>query len=467
MAGALLIRPLCEGPEPEFAEPLGIERLAGYLRKHGVPAEIFDRRLYEAEHRAGLTGRKDPTFFDDVRAAFAKDDPPQLIGLSLMTAADLPDALRVASRLRAWYPQARLQAGGVFVTTNEAEARRRLPKGTVLVRGEGEAALLALMRGEPAPEGYLFPTAWPEPYRPDLVRYARLGCAVNVQGSRGCDGACTFCATPQLPVELRRHMHAQLGDTVAEITHAARRLSAAGLPPVFNFVDDDFGDLAHAEAFAGRLGTKGVRVAWACEMRLAKIARGWCLPKAEQVAALHEGGLTRVFFGVESLNAETLRAWQKPYDLRLLPRVLSAFREGGVSVQAGYILWHERQTLEGALAEVEQLRDLGIYTHQAAVSRLLLLPGSELGRKLRAGTPFALQRLGKREDAFYERFVAETAALRERWTAAAVREPYEAGRAFVTGEHAAHDALVAELAAVNEESYAAFVALAREFGASR
>ena len=37
MTSVLLIRPLCEGDEPEFAEPLGIERLAGYLRAHGVP----------------------------------------------------------------------------------------------------------------------------------------------------------------------------------------------------------------------------------------------------------------------------------------------------------------------------------------------------------------------------------------------------------------------------------------------
>ena len=35
MTSVVLIRPLCAEGEPEFAEPLGIERIAGYLRAHG------------------------------------------------------------------------------------------------------------------------------------------------------------------------------------------------------------------------------------------------------------------------------------------------------------------------------------------------------------------------------------------------------------------------------------------------
>ena len=88
----LLIRPLCEGEEPEFAEPLGIERLAGYLRLHGVnEVSVLDRRLYQQERKAG---RAQGSFWDDVRQRYA-DAAPDIVGLSLMTASDVPDALRI------------------------------------------------------------------------------------------------------------------------------------------------------------------------------------------------------------------------------------------------------------------------------------------------------------------------------------------------------------------------------------
>ncbi|MDO4798651.1 MAG: hypothetical protein Q4A01_11615, partial [Coriobacteriales bacterium] len=113
MSKLLLIRPLCEGDELEFAEPLGIERLAGFARAHGVSdVVVFDRRLYERERRTGLSST---SFWADVRAA-CDEAPPELVGFSLMTAQDVPDALRLHSRLRAWYPKARFWAGGVYVT---------------------------------------------------------------------------------------------------------------------------------------------------------------------------------------------------------------------------------------------------------------------------------------------------------------------------------------------------------------
>ena len=53
-----LIRPLHEGDESEFQEPLGIERLAGFL-KANIDGEVrlFDRRLYKEERLFGLTDK--------------------------------------------------------------------------------------------------------------------------------------------------------------------------------------------------------------------------------------------------------------------------------------------------------------------------------------------------------------------------------------------------------------------------
>ncbi|MDO4797154.1 MAG: cobalamin-dependent protein [Coriobacteriales bacterium] len=459
MPRVLLIRPLCEGRDPEFGEPLGIERLAGYLGAHGIAAELLDRRLYAAERRAGLATDGAAGFWDDVRSLCAHGDEPQVIGFSLMTEGDVPDARRIASRLHARYPHATIAFGGVFVTTAAARARQLLPHDAVLLRGEGEAALLALARGDEAARGYVTPNEWACPHRPYLERYARLGCAVAMQTSRGCPGICTFCATPQLPQELRRWQGRALDLVASEMAQVAARLEAADLPPVLNIVDDDAGPLSRLEALAGELRRQDLRVAWACEMRMAALVRQPDL--AGRLRALHEAGLTRLFVGVESLDAATLRAWKKHYDVSCLPEVLDAARTAGIAVQTGYMLWHANQTVAGALGEVHRLHELGIYTHQAAISRLIVFLGSELGRTL--GQAAAYQPMGAREETFYQRFCERTQELRERWVGAAIREPYAAAQAFLGEDASQLTAVREELASVNEESYAQFLACHDEF----
>ena len=268
------------------------------------------------------------------------------------------------------------------------------------------------------------------PWRPDLVRYGALGCAVNVQSSRGCPGQCAFCATPGLPEDLRRWQPRDVALVVDEMEHEAQRLEAAGLPPIFNFVDDDFGPLVRVERLADELEARELRVAFALEMRLASlIGQPWL---AERLARLREAGLTRVFVGVESLNPDTLRRWHKPYDVAALPEVLGALRSAGVAVQAGYILWHKGQTLEGARWEVDALRELGIYSHRAAMSRLIVFRGCALARE---GVPAqGFEPLEAEAEDFLRRFSAKTADLADTWARAAIAEPYEAAKAYLGGD---------------------------------
>lgn len=455
MSHVLLIRPLCDEEEMEFAEPLGIERLAGYLRATGAArVTVLDRRLYQRERRAGTVHG---SFWDDVRQACAAE-APDVVGVSLMTSADVPDALRIISRVRATYPEARLVAGGLYVTTNPDEARARLPQVVTLLSGEGELALHALAVGSEVPRRVMDPDEWAPAFRPALERYAALGCAVNLQTSRGCPGRCTFCATPSMGAELRRWQPRTLALVVAEVAAEAARLEHAGLPAVFNFVDDDFGPLARVEELADELERRDVCVAFALEMRLASLIGQPCL--AERLTRLHEAGLTRAFFGVESLNPQTLQVWHKPYDVSGLPEVLDACRAAGVSVQAGYILWHAGQSLEGAREEVERLVRLGLYTHRAALSRLIVFAGCELAAH--APDAWGFQRMDARCEAFYQRFCAQTAHLTPLWTQAAVAEPYAAAQAYLSGDRARVERVHRTLREVNAESLDIFRRLVDE-----
>ena len=77
-----LVRPLCSYDEPEFQEPLGAEAVCGYLRERGLECRVFDRLL-------GVTTAD--------LAAYE----PDWVGFSLLTDADVPDALRLVQMLRA------------------------------------------------------------------------------------------------------------------------------------------------------------------------------------------------------------------------------------------------------------------------------------------------------------------------------------------------------------------------------
>ena len=455
MPHVLLIRPLCEGDEPEFAEPLGIERLAGYLRAAGAAdVAVLDRRLYQQERRMGLERSR---FWDDVREACAGREP-SVVGLSLMTSADVPDALRIISRMRSLCPSVRLVAGGLYVTTDPKGAQARLPRAVTLLSGEGELSLLAFVTGEEAQVKAPTPDGWAPAYRPDLERYAALGCAVNMQTSRGCPGACTFCATPQLPAGLRQWQPRTLSLVVDEMEAEAARLIRAGLPAVFNFVDDDFGPLERIEALACELRKRSLRVAFALEMRLASLIGQPDL--AARLKRLREAGLTRVFVGVESLNPDTLRRWHKAYDVTRLPEVLAACAKAGIALQTGYILWHADQTVAGARTEVEALAHMGLYSHRAALSRLIVFPGCALAETDSDGMGF--QRMDASAERFYQQFCEQSQELTQTWTSVALREPHEVARAHLSGDTMRVEELRHTLEEVNARSLGLFRKLARE-----
>jgi radical SAM superfamily enzyme YgiQ (UPF0313 family) len=474
---------LYEGDESEFQEPLGIERLAGFLEISGVKGvSLFDRRLYEQERRSGLVGKDTPDFWDDFACAFPKAAPPDIIGLSVMTAEDMPDALRLISRLRAAYPKAGFLAGGLFVTTASEAAQKRFPADVRLVSCEGELPLLAAVQalscGSPVvsdPDNrhlpghhatsaglidpHLAPDEWAIALRPNLERYLALGCAISLQSSRGCPGACSFCATPGLPSPYRHWQERRLSLVVDEMALLAARCEQARLLPVFNFVDDDFGPLARIEALDAELRRRDLRVAYALQLRASALLGQNRL--AERLTTLRQGGFTRIFLGVESLRQQTLKDWNKSLATEGLPEVFSALREAGISAHIGYILWHGGSTVEGARAEAERLWEMGLYCPKVAESRMVLFPGSRLhAESLGAGPSRHTARwepMDTESERFYQQLSDNLRPIYDVWKEGAVLSPWLAAQAHLTGERRHIDALDAILAQCDQLSYRGFV----------
>ena len=396
-----LIRPRYAGEDSEFEEPLGAEAICGYLREHDTEARVFDRRLNASVREIS-------------------DYNPDWIGFSLMTIEDTPDALRLQQMLQR--SGRRFFAGGLFVTNSPDQARALFPDETVLIQGEGEGPVWELIttgtvQGKLVPE----PDEWAYASRDQMNEYLERGGVINIRTSRGCRGACTFCTTPK-----NRKPAGHTARSVEKIADEMLQISRAGFEPVFNFTDDMFGDHIRIESLIRALDERNLRAAFSLEMR----AREAILTPAELWPVLHKGGLCRVFTGMESLNAETLKAWQKPLDPDKLLQTVREMHAGGIACEVGYILWHDGTSPEDAMKEAEKLHDHGLLTPKSALSRLVIFRGSGLYEKWMTDDMY-LCRLQPEAGRMYAEWESLLGNISPLWTAASCAQAKMSCRAFL------------------------------------
>jgi radical SAM superfamily enzyme YgiQ (UPF0313 family) len=497
-----LIRPLHSGDEGEFQEPLGIECVAGYLEEHGYAVHIFDRRLFEAE---GDT----PAFWAEFTKTTRLVGGFSLVGLSVMTAGDAPDALRIIQRIWASCSEVAFVVGGLYVTTAHQHARTVFPDAVELIRGEGEVPLLALARrldsefstysdAETAQRDSSFseedsrdqdstcrttattdtilifdtvltPDKWARPSRPNLSRYAARHCAISLRSARGCNGNCTFCATPNLPAPYRRWMARDVRLVVDEIEYLSARAKREGFLPIFNFIEDDFGSLERVEELDNELRARDLRIAYSLQMRGARLIRQ-TLPLShlrERLQHLREGGFTRLFIGLESVNQETLTRWNKPLDVSMMLDVLDAFKHAGIQTHIGYILWHAHSTPGSVREEAKTLHDHDLFTAKCALARMIRFPGSAQSLKEEA-TPVDTVFSAGHSQAHWEPLTNECEQLYARleshldplfrvWARGATLLPYAAAQAHLEDSPEQVEAIERIMSACDEVAYRAVV----------
>ena len=440
-----LVRPLCESDFLEPCEPLGLELLAAALTAEGIPHRIFDRELDGDRVHEALRGYA-----------------PDLLVLSIMTVESMADAQRLALAQREHRPETALAAGGLLVTTCPVQAQARFPAGTHFLYGEGELSLPRLCRTlekgnaknphEDAPL-YPEPRQWPRAERHRLAEYIDLGAPISIRSARGCPGSCAFCATPCLPAPLNRWA----GRTVAEVADEMAALCARFSPPVFNFVDDDFGPLSRIEALAEELSKRGKRAAFSLQLRSPALYAHRDLAVALQ--KLKENGLCRIFVGVESLSPATLDWFGKALEPGRALDALATARDKGIETHIGYILWHPLATLDSVKAEARALRERGFFSVKTAMSRLVLFPGTRLYNTLGGNSHQAVWApMDLEMEAAYGRVEGLIAPLYKQWITGATALPRLCCLAHLSGDREPVDSLNAALERLDALAFAALMA---------
>jgi anaerobic magnesium-protoporphyrin IX monomethyl ester cyclase len=330
--------------------PLGCASLASQLRRRGIQTRIFDCTFKT---------------FEDLRqelTAYA----PAIVGIYCMVTLSR-NTFRIAQMVRGALPESLLVAGGplptlyperfsgVFDLVFRGEADLSFPRFCRDLFDQGPPAewidlplatydgLYARQNGMeidnpsvhfPEPEMESFPL----PYRGDFDHAAYQNTWLELDGSKttsllttlGCTFNCDFCSRPIFGNLFRRR---NLDAVFAEI----EQILSFGYDTLW-IADDNFTlDVRFLKEFCRRI--TGLNIGWSCLSRVTGIT-------AQIAGMMKAAGCRRVYLGLETGNAETLKLMKKQASLEQGQHAVRVFHEAGIQVAAFFIVGYPEETIE-------------------------------------------------------------------------------------------------------------------------
>ncbi len=206
------------------------------------------------------------------------------------------------------------------------------------------------------------------PYLPLPIIKRTSGYRASFDAGRGCPFLCSFCTIINVQGHKSRYRSAD------DVEGILRTAFAEGITNFF-ISDDDFARNRQWEAIFDRLIK--LKKEEGLEVRLIIQVDTMChkLPRFIEKAGL--AGVTRVFIGLETINADSLKAAKKKQNkFEEYRNMLDAWHDAGALTYAGYILGFPQDTPASILEDIKTIqRELPIDLLEFFI--LTPLPGSE------------------------------------------------------------------------------------------
>lgn len=355
---------------PSQTEPLGLAYLAAYIRNE-YEVEILD--LYamgiSRTTRIGNSYRFGVCDGDEI-ARLVADKCPDVIGITCNFTEYANDSLEVARIIKARFPGVLIVLGGAHASMDDENILRNNPAIDVVVRGEGEITLKALLdvlkRNENIKQidGISFRGGAnaivrnpPRPFISDLdslpfpardlldmnvykkinevtFPFAKKLPILTMMSSRGCPFNCIFCSTKVVWGRTWRPRSPE--SVVAEIEHLVKTY---GIKEVAMYDDQFIGKKARVGEICDLLIKNKIKLS----ISVPSGVSGWLLDE-ELLVKMKKAGFYRFSLSIETGNAATSKFIKKPVDFNKLKIAIEAGNRLGFWLQSNFIIGFPYET---------------------------------------------------------------------------------------------------------------------------
>lgn len=333
------------------APALGLLHLAAMARAHGWEASIIES---DAEN-----------LDEDAVVARIIERAPRYVGITLFTVG-VWSAAKIATGVKAALPGTTVIVGGPHIASMGRETIERFACFDLAVVGEGEHALVELLRtlegagalaaiagliwrdgaavrenarrpipqdldDLPMPAWDLLP-GFPHAYPAAIYDYPR-GPVATIAASRGCPFHCKFCDTSTFGARVRAYSPAKVVDMIEHL-HARW-----GVRHVL-FVDDLFlASRTRVSDFCERLLATGLRISWTCTARVDTV-------KPDILALMKRAGCWEISFGLETGSNELLEKMDKAARVERSEQAVGWAHDAGIRTKGLFMLGYPGETPE-------------------------------------------------------------------------------------------------------------------------
>jgi len=359
-----------------LSNPLGVLSIATYLKKNGYEVKIYDRNVENINIEKLMMSYN-----------------PDIVGLSVMSARCLKDALRVSKIVNKLHKM--LIWGGQIPTMN-TKLCLSCEYINYIIMGEGEITWLELVKkllNSEVPnsiEGLAFKENgqivitkcrefadlkdlplidWtlvkPKSYYQKFYYSNKM---LYLFSSKGCPHNCSFCGNREYHRCTRRKRPADM--VIEEIENLVKNY---GMDAVY-FTDEEWcGRKEDAYEFCRKLKEKHLQLVWGCDSRIGQYTK-------EDLQMMYDAGCRWILVGIESGSESILKKTNKKLNIPLIEENVKNCIEIGITPLTTFIIGFPGET-EDELKETVNLA-LRIRSKIIQINHYFPTPGSDLEKEM-------------------------------------------------------------------------------------
>lgn len=342
--------------------PLGLCNLAAVTRENGFETEILDAQALKMDYE------------NTARVILEKN--PDYVGVTATTIA-IFNAGRLANLLKNRREDVRIIIGGAHLTAAPYETMERFPQFDVGVIGEGEVAILELLRnyeglnhingivyrknGQVKLTGNrkfikdldLLPMpAWD--LLPDIIKYYQPAAdsinrfpASSLVTSRGCPGRCTFCDRSVFGNFFRFYSAEYILRMIKEL------ISRYGIKELYIHDDTFTVNRKRIMALCNLIREEDIDITWSCNGRADFV-------DLDMLKEMKKSGCWQISYGIESGSQETLNVLKKGITLEKIENAVRDTKKAGLRVKGLFMIGVPKETYKTMEETIKFLKRLDL-----------------------------------------------------------------------------------------------------------